>query len=1135
MPNPIACLRDWCARKQANCHTAFLVVVTVAINLLVLMLAGLFLYQSHQQHEERATITSRDLSLLLQQELSSEIGKAELALLAIVDEYGRQVSGKRIDNHAMNAFINRLHARLPYLDGLRIADKNGFFTHGVGIVPEKRISIADRDHFIRLRDDPNAGLVISKPLRGRVSGEWVIVLVRRLNLADGSFAGIASAVISLEQLTDTFSAIDVGRNGAVTLFDKELSICARYPEPGKPGSAVGQKCASPDLLKMVQAGQSNGTGLAIPDPDGIKRKFSFHRLPQHPFYIMVSLATDDYFAEWKERAVRTSTLVALFVLTSWLASWLIHLNWKRLKAASEKLAAEAEKFHTVADFTYDWEYWQGAKREIIYMTPSCERITGFIPADFTQDPELLYRIVHPEDRHLLDAILREFSSDKDATADFRIVRRDGEIRWISHACTVVFGNDGKFLGRRGSNRDITERRQIEDELKAANSYAENLILTANAMIVELDVAGNIRLFNPAAEEITGYAYSEVAGRNWFDLIVPKDRYPETWECFKKISSANLVRRFENPILTKAGTERQIIWQNSLVEEHGKFAGVVSFGIDITEQKDALKAMQLSEEKYKAVIETTDTGYFILDQQGKILDANREYIRLSGHARLEEILGRCPTEWTAEYDRERNLAEIQKCWKYGFVRLLNLDYIDAQEKTTPVEINATVVPLGNKSQIVALCRDVSEQKQLVRTLKESEDRFRNILDHTPIGMVIATLNGRYLRVNHAFCNIVGYDMKELEKMSFQEITHPEDLESDLANVLQLLEGQRSSFQMTKRYIRKDRQIVWVQLTASLLRNDKGEPLYFIAQAEDISERRNFESALRESEQRFRDILDHAPIGMSVVSLDGKFTRVNHALCKLFGYEMEELKKLSYQQITHPDDQDTSQADIQRIIDGEAPFLQIEKRYIRKDGQIVWGQVTYSVVMDANGAPHYLIAQIEDATERKNIQEQIRQLAYYDPLTALPNRRLLLDRLDLALGQAKRFQRSLAVIFLDLDNFKHINDSLGHDIGDELLKVGAQRLLSCVRSIDTVSRQGGDEFVIILAEISQPQDATLVAEKILRIISEPIKVCGHELHITTSIGIAVSPNGNDEAADLLKRADIAMYRVKDAGRNGFRFYQ
>lgn len=216
--------------------------------------------------------------------------------------------------------------------------------------------------------------------------------------------------------------------------------------------------------------------------------------------------------------------------------------------------------------------------------------------------------------------------------------------------------------------------------------------------------------------------------------------------------------------------------------------------------------------------------------------------------------------------------------------------------------------------------------------------------------------------------------------------------------------------------------------------------------------------------------------------------------------------------------------------------ITYRIVRRDGAVRWIAHGCRRVFGRNGRFMGRRASNRDITELKEAEEKIRQLAYYDTLTGLPNRRLLVDRLDHALAQARRFHRSLAVMFLDLDRFKLINDTLGHSSGDELLRQVATRLAACVREGDTVARPGGDEFVIVLTEVAQPQDAAGVARKVITAFDAPFPVAGQELRVTTSIGIAIYPiDGADDVDELMKKADMAMYRAKEAGRNGYRFYE
>lgn len=296
------------------------------------------------------------------------------------------------------------------------------------------------------------------------------------------------------------------------------------------------------------------------------------------------------------------------------------------------------------------------------------------------------------------------------------------------------------------------------------------------------------------------------------------------------------------------------------------------------------------------------------------------------------------------------------------------------------------------------------------------------------------------------------------------------------------------------------------------------------------------SLAASEAAFRSVFDNAPVGMELVSLDGKLLKVNVAQCELLGYTMEELVGKPLADITDPDDIEKDQAASDFVQTNTKAPLKREKRYIHKNGRTIWTQRTVVLARDISGKPSYLIAQIEDITQRKEEQTQIEGFAYLDTLTGLPNRRTLMDRLSRGIKQAAWSNTSLGLLFIDLDGFKKINDTLGHDIGDEILKVAASRLKSCVRGEDTVARQGGDEFVIIIKELSEPTHAALVAQKVVTTMAVPIQIGEQTLRISASIGVAISPPAGGVTIDeLIKQADTAMYWTKQAGRNGYRFYE
>lgn len=299
-----------------------------------------------------------------------------------------------------------------------------------------------------------------------------------------------------------------------------------------------------------------------------------------------------------------------------------------------------------------------------------------------------------------------------------------------------------------------------------------------------------------------------------------------------------------------------------------------------------------------------------------------------------------------------------------------------------------------------------------------------------------------------------------------------------------------------------------------------------------QQRAVHKALLESENRFRNILENAPIGMAVVSLPGKFMQVNHALCDMLGYTRDELKQLNFQEITHPEDLETDLAYANELLKSQRSHYNIEKRYITKTGEPLWVQLTGSVMRSPQGKPLYFIVQVEDISERKSAQDKMYYVAYFDPLTHLPNRRMLLDRLQQAVALARHHYRYMAVLFLSLDGFRRILDQFGPEVGDQLLKQAAARLVSALRDSDTVSHFGDNQFAILLPEVSSPEEVSQIVPKILSVLEDHLVVFGQRVEVTTSIGGAVyDPEVDDSASDLLKRAEIEMCEVRTTGRNNF----
>jgi diguanylate cyclase (GGDEF)-like protein/PAS domain S-box-containing protein len=432
------------------------------------------------------------------------------------------------------------------------------------------------------------------------------------------------------------------------------------------------------------------------------------------------------------------------------------------------------------------------------------------------------------------------------------------------------------------------------------------------------------------------------------------------------------------------------------------------------------------------------------------------------------------------------------------------------------------------------RDWAKEALLQRSLQDSQTDYRSLFELSPDAIIVWDANGLIRAANTFAAALTGYEKAEdLIGRNWQDYVVPEDLPAMVGGIQRIRESggiSESEFRMQRR----DGSHFFVQGRVLAVLDRAGNPVRAIAAARDITGRKAAEEAMYLSEERFRSAFESAGHGMVLVELNGRFIKVNAAYCRITGYSEDELLTRTFADITYPDDLAKDIKNTRRLHAGEIPVYETEKRYVRKDGGIVWVHINAAMVRDPSGKPVYHITHVQDITARKAAEAALLAQALHDPLTGLPNRPAFMHRLHEAFGSSRRGAGAFAVHYLDLDRFKDVNDTLGHLEGDRLLRAVAARLRGEVRESDFIARFGGDEFAVLQTDLDEASDAGVLAAKLTKSMAAPYELDGNEIHATVSIGISFYDPEIAEPETMLTQADLALYRAKDEGRDRYCFH-
>ncbi|MEO6258926.1 MAG: EAL domain-containing protein [Thermoanaerobaculia bacterium] len=682
-----------------------------------------------------------------------------------------------------------------------------------------------------------------------------------------------------------------------------------------------------------------------------------------------------------------------------------------------------------------------------------------------------------------------------------------------------------------------EQKRREDSLRQSEGRYRQMFENNRAVQMVIDPAdGSIIDANIAASEFYGWTSEQLRSMSINDInILNADEISE--------KMANAAKQKQSYFLFRhrlaSGDVRDVEVHSGPIESRGRTL-LYSIVHDVTERKIAEKALLRSEQKYRDIVNFASVGIYQSTLDGRLLTANPTLARILGFDSVDELLQKNIGRDIYLHQHERE-ALISKHVPRGSASEVELLWKKKDGTPIWVQLNAHSLDSGGEALMFeGFVYDITDRKLAAQNVASANAQRKAVLDAATRVSIIATdAFGTITMFNAGAERLLGYSTEEMVGHRRVIDLHHEPELLEHAQRLSLESGEKvGGFEILTRrptregleerewtYVTRGGTSLTVLLSVTALRDESGALTGFLHVGTDVTLRKRVEHMLRTQSAAVTAAMD----GIGILNDRFEFSYANDAMAQLFGYSNHQaLLGRSLVELYDPPEQ-------VRLVTMVFPLVKERGRWrgeangMRPDGSMFPQEISLTA-LEGQG----MVAVIRDITERTYAEEQIKHLAYHDALTNLPNRLLFKDRLTVALSHAQRDESRLAVLFMDLDRFKVINDSLGHNIGDQLLQSVAARVQSCVRESDTVARLGGDEFTLLLPGLLRPEDAAVVAQKILEALRYPFHIEGREFFITTSVGISSYPEDGVDAETLIKNADTAMYQAKEIGRDNYQLF-
>ena len=725
-------------------------------------------------------------------------------------------------------------------------------------------------------------------------------------------------------------------------------------------------------------------------------------VPNSPWFMVSKMDEAEALAGWRFRSILILVLVIALLAFLFTA---VGVVWQKTGKAhykelflAETALRKAEEGHRITLMSVgDGIISTDVDGRVEILNPVAEALTGWRQEEARGKPlEEVFRIFNEETRqpvkNPVSKVLKEGLVVGLANHTV-ILAREGTERPIADSAAPIRDEHGKIIGVVLVFRDQSEQRAAQRLLTQEKEKAQQYLDVVGVMLIALDTSGHVTMVNRKGCEILGYQEGDILGKDWFEHFLPDKVRDEVKGAFSRIISGHLEmdEYLESVVLTNSGEARLIAWHNSILrDQDGSIIGTLSSGEDITERKAVEEALRESEERLNYVLEGSSDGFWDWHIESGEVRRNERWAQMLGYS-FEDIAFTVP-QWadlvhpedkdkawrsitdhlegrTPQHEYEYRMLTKDGAWKWIL------------DRAKVVERDGNGVPI----RMAGTHTDITERKNAEEALRESEEKHRTILASIEEGYFEVDLAGNMTFCNEPLSRMLGYTNEELIGMNNREYM-------DANNAKQVYEAFNRVYRTGKpeggfgwKLVRKDGTLRNVEASVSLIKDSEGKPCGFRGVVRDVTERKKMEEALRESEERYRAVFDNAGIGIDLLDRDGRILQVNQSLSDMLGYSEEELRQLTFQDITYPEEREVSKSKLEALMAGEIDFYRLEKRYLRKDRSFLWADLTTSAIRGPKGEHLGTIGVVSDITDRKKVEGALRESEdqYRTLMTASPD--------------------------------------------------------------------------------------------------------------------------------------------------------